>query len=186
MGKKINTAELAKKYAAALFDEAVAHECADDVADELRELGRLMADCPEFDRLMNSRLISANIRAQTVAAIAQKAGLSDVTGRFLGVLADNGRMPLFTKIYDAFTALYEEHKGILSVSVVSAQELNEAARQRLNDVLKRIFNKEIRLSLSVNPSLIGGMTVQVGSLMADASVKTKLQKLNLVMKGVGV
>ena len=186
MGKKINTAELAGKYATALFDEAVAHGCADDVAAELRELGRLMADCPEFDRLMNSRLINANIRAQTVAAIAQKAGLSDVTGRFLGVLADNGRMSLFTKICSAFTVLYEKHQGILSVSVVSAQALNESTQQRLTGVLERIFNKKIRLSLSVNPSLIGGLTVQVGSLMADASVKTKLQKLNLVMKGVGV
>lgn len=186
MGKKINMAELAGKYAAALFDEAVAHECADDVAAELRELGRLMADCPEFDRLMNSRLISAKIRAQTVAAVAQKAGLSDVTGHFLGVLADNGRMPLFGKICGAFTALYEKHKGILPVSVVSARELSNETKDRLTGVLERIFNKEIRLTLSVNPSLIGGLTVQVGSLMADASVKTKLQKLNLVMKGVGV
>ena len=82
--------------------------------------------------------------------------------------------------------LYEEYKGILPVFVVSAQTLNDASRRRLTEVLQKIFNKDIRLNIAVNPSLIGGLTVQVGSFMADASVKTKLQKLNLVMKGVGI
>ena len=82
--------------------------------------------------------------------------------------------------------LYEEYKGILPVFVVSAQTLNDASRRRLTEVLQKIFNKDIRLNVAVNPSLIGGLTVQVGSFMADASVKTKLQKLNLVMKGVGI
>lgn len=186
MAKKINKAELAKKYASALFEEAVAHDRVDIVAGEIRELTRLISDSPEFKRLVMSQLVGAQVRRQGIDLVSDKAELSDSTRRFLGVLIENGRLSLFPEIEPVFMRLYEEYKGILPVFVVSAQTLNDAARQRLADVLKKIFNKDIRLNMTVNPSLIGGLTVQVGSFMADASVKTKLQKLNLVMKGVGI
>ncbi|MGN1079543.1 MAG: ATP synthase F1 subunit delta [Alphaproteobacteria bacterium] len=186
MAKKINKAELAKKYASALFEEAVAHDRIDIVAGEVRELTQLISDSPEFKRLIMSRLLGARGRRQGIELVSDKAELSDSMRRFLGVLVENGRLSLFPEIEPVFIRLYEEYKGILPVFVVSAQTLNDASRRRLAEVLKNIFNKEIRLNVTVNPSLIGGLTVQVGSFMADASVKTKLQKLNLVMKGVGI
>lgn len=186
MTKKINKSELAKKYASALFDEAVAQEQVDTVAREIQELDQLLLASPEFKRLMTSQLITAQDRKRGVELVCDKAGMSDLMRRFLGVLTENGRLSLFSKIEPFFKRLYEEYKGILSVSVVSAQVLNEATQQRLTAVLQQIFNKEIRLDMTVNPSLIGGLTVQVGSFMADACVRTKLQKLNLVMKGVGI
>ena len=186
MAKKINKAELAQKYASALFDEAVAHDQVDVVAGEVRELTQLISDSPEFKRLITSRLVSTQSRFKGIELVSDQAGLSDSTRRFLGVLIENGRLSLFPEIEPAFIRLYEEYKGILPVFVVSVQTLNDASRRRLAEVLKKIFNKDIRLNITVNPSLIGGLTVQVGSFMADASVKTKLQKLNLVMKGVGI
>ncbi len=186
MAKKINKTELAKKYASALFDEAVAHDQADAVAEEMRGLVRLMSDCPEFKRLFSSQLIGMRDRRKGIDLVAEKIDLSDLIHRFFCVLIENGRLSLFSEIEPVFMRLFEEYKGILPVFVVSAQTLNETSRQRLIDVLKKIFNKDIRLNVAVNPSLIGGFTVRVGSFMADASVKTKLQKLNLVMKGVGI
>lgn len=186
MAKKINRTELAGKYAQALLQDAIEHDAADVVAAEIGELGALMSESPEFNRLMMSGLVGAQARKTGTELVAEKIGLSELVRNFLGVLIENGRTSFFKEIETAFTRLYEEHKGILSVSVVSAQSLNERTQQHLTDVLKNIFDKEIRLNVTVDPDLIGGLTVQVGSVMADVSVKTKLQKLNLVMKGVGI
>ena len=186
MAKKINKAELAKKYASALFDEAVAHNQADAVAGEIRDLVQLMSDSPEFKRLIMSRLLNGRVRSRGVDLVADQLALSDSMRHFLGVLIENGRLSLFPEIEPVFMQRYEEYKGILPVFVVSAKTLKNAARQHLAEVLKKTFNKDIHLNITVNPALIGGLTVQVGSFMADASVKTKLQKLNLVMKGVAI
>ena len=186
MAKKINTAELTKKYTSALFDEAVTHDQVDAIAKEIRELTQLMSDSLEFKQLIASRLLNTQIRNQGIDLVCDKMGLSDLMRNFLKVLIENGRLYLFPKIEPVFMQKYEEYKGILPVFVVSAQALNDLTRQHLTDVLKKIFNKDIRLNVTINPSLIGGLTVQIGSFMADASVKTKLQKLNLVMKGVGI
>ena len=186
MAKKINRVELAGKYAKALLQEAIEQNEVENIAQEMRQFETLMGESPELNRLMTSRLINARERAEGISLLAAQAGLSGLLNRFLNVLNENGRTFIFNEIKKAFDRLYDEYKGILPVSVVCAQELNEKTQQHLTDVLKGIFEKDIRLQINVDPSLIGGLTVQAGSLMADASVKTKLQKLNLVMKGVGI
>lgn len=186
MAKKVNRAELAKKYAEALLQEAIDHDKADAVAQEVQELGRLMTDSLEWNKLMTSQLVSTCDREEGIKLVADRAQLSELMRHFLGVLIENGRTFIFNEIVASFARLYEEYKGILPVFVVSAQDLNDQTRQRLTGVLKNIFNKDIRLNVTVDPGLIGGLTVRTGSLMADVSVKTKLQKLNLVMKGIGI
>ena len=104
----------------------------------------------------------------------------------MGVLAENGRLYAFDAIAAEYDRLYEEHMGILPVSVVAAQELDETLSGRLTDVLGGIFDRQIRLNVSVDSRLIGGMTIRVGSRMVDSSIKSKLQKLNLIMKGAGL
>ena len=186
MAKKINRVELADKYAKALLQEAIEHSELENIAQEIRQFDSLMDESPELNRLMTSRLINIRERAKGIELLAAQAGLSKLMFRFLSVLNENGRTFVFSEIKRAFERLYDEYKGVLPVSVVSAQVMSGQAQQRLADVLKGIFNKDIRLQIKVDPSLIGGLTVQAGSLMADASVKAKLQKLNLVMKGVGI
>ena len=186
MAKKMNKAELAKKYARALLDEAIEHNEIDVVAQEMQQLSQLMSDSPEWNRLITSQMVGLHDREKGAALVADQLNLSLLTRHFLGVLIENGRTFVFREIAVAFGRMYEEYKGILPVFVVSALALNDKTTQHLTDVLKGIFNKEIRLNVKVNPDLIGGLTVQAGSLMADASVKTKLQKLNLIMKGVGI
>ena len=186
MAKKANKAELAKKYAKALLDEAIEQNQTDAVVREVRQLDLLMSDSPEYEKLMTSQMIGISDRKNGMALVADKLDLSPLTRSFLGVLIENGRTLIFTEIAKAFTRLYQEYKGILQVSVVSALALDDRTKQRLADVLKQTFGKEIQMEVKTDPDLIGGLTVRAGSLMADASVKTKLQKLNLVMKGVGV
>ncbi len=186
MAKKVNKAELAKKYAKALLDEAIERNQTDTVVREIQQLDRLMSDSPEYKKLMTSQMIGSIDRKNGMALVAEKLELSELTRHFLGVLVENGRTSIFSEIVGAFIRLYQEYRGILQVSVVSALALNDQTMQHLTDVLKQTFGKEIRMDVKIDPDLIGGLTVQAGSLMADASVKTKLQKLNLVMKGVGI
>ena len=186
MAKKTTKAELAQKYAKALLQEAIEHNEVDTVAQEMQSLGQLMNDSSEWNKLLTSRFVGIQVRKDGVALVVERAGLSNLTRNFLGVLIENGRTFAFEDIVRSFVRLYEEYKGVLSVSVVSAQVLNEQTQERLKSVLENIFKKDVRLNVKVDSSLIGGLTVQAGSFMADASVKTKLQKLNLVMKGVEV
>ena len=186
MAKKINKTELAGKYARALLDEAIEHDQIDAVAGEVKQIDSLISESAECNKLMTTPIMTMNNRKEGVALVADKLGLSPLTRHFLGVLIENGRTSLFHEMAVAFDRMYGEHKGILPVHVVSASALNDRTKQHLMDVLERTFNKEIQLDVKINPDLIGGLTVQAGSLMADASVKTKLQKLNLVMKGVGI
>ena len=186
MAKRINKTELAGKYAKALLDEAIEHNQIDAVAGEVKQIDSLISESAEYNKLMTTPMMTMNNRKKGVVLVADKLNLSPLMRHFFGVLIENGRTAVFHEIAVAFDRMYGEHKGILPVHVVSASALNERAKQHLTDVLKQTFNKEIQLDVKVDPALIGGLTVQAGSLMADASVKTKLQKLNLVMKGVGI
>ena len=186
MAKKINKTELAGKYAKALLDEAIEHDQIDAVAGEVKQIDGLISESAEYNKLMTTPMITMNNRKEGVALVADKLDLSQLMRHFLGVLIENGRTAVFHEIAVAFDRMYGEHKGVLPVHVVSASALNDRTKQHLTDVLKQTFGKEIQMDVKVNPDLIGGLTVQAGSLMADASVKTKLQKLNLVMKGVGI
>ena len=153
MAKKTNKAELAKKYAQALLQEAIEHKEADAVAQEMQSLGLLMKDSPEWNRFLTSRMVKLQELKKGVNLVAEKVGLSELMQHFLGVLIENGRTFVFEEIVRAFTQLYEEYKGVLSVFVVSAQTLNEQTQERLRDVLKNIFKKDIRLNVKVDASL---------------------------------
>lgn len=184
--KSTSKVELAKRYASALFEEALEKDAVESAAGELREVLRLSEESPELKTLMTSRIIRRQERVDAILAVAEKAGLSGPVRNFLGVLAENGRLYAFDAIAAEYDRLYEEHMGILPVSVVAAQELDETLSGRLRDVLGGIFGRQIRLNVSVDPRLIGGMTIRVGSRMVDSSIKSKLQKLNLIMKGAGL
>ena len=186
MPKKINKKNLAQKYAEALFADAKTEDCVDSVHSELRDLVRLSAECSEFAELLKTPLLNEKIRSDAVEAVADKLGLSTLAHNFLGVLAQNGRLSLLDEIESAFDRLYDDDKGILNVRVTTAVPMDDAQTRRLTDVLASVYDKQIRLNPTVDENLIGGLTVQVGTVMADLSVKTQLQKINLAMKGVGV
>lgn len=186
MPKKINKKNLAQKYAAALFADAKTEDCVDSVHSELRDLVRLSAECSEFAELLKTPLLNEKIRSDAVEAVADKLGLSTLAHNFLGVLAQNGRLSLLDEIESAFDRLYDDDKGILNVRVTTAVPMDDSQTRRLTDVLASVYDKQIRLNPTVDENLIGGLTVQVGTVMADLSVKTQLQKINLAMKGVGV
>lgn len=177
--------ELAKRYAQALFQDALQEEAADAIGQELDGFMQLLKDSRDLQELLESKIIRTKDRVETVLAVSEKLGLSNLMHNFLGVLAENDRFFLFPQVVFQYTSLNEERKGILPVYVTAAKEINDNLRERLEKTLADVYKKKIRLDISVNPDLIGGMTVQVGSRMVDTSIQSKLQKLSLVMKGAG-
>lgn len=184
--KAINKTELAKRYALALFGCVSEKGETEKILEELHAVAELASTSAELNELMNSRIFSEKDCMTGMAALSERAGLSETMTNFLCLLAENSRLNVYGKIVGAYEALYEEQCGVLAVRVVSALALDEGACGRLKAVLSKYFNKEIRLETSVDEGLIGGLTVQVGSRMIDASVRTKLRRLDLIMKGVGV
>lgn len=186
MPKKINKKNLAQKYAAALFDDAEAGKLLDVVCGELQALVRLENDSPEFAELLKTPLLNAKVRLDAVEAVADKLNVSPLMHNFLGVLAQNGRLSLLNEIESAFSRLYDDFKGILNVRVTTAVPMDDDQTRHLTEVLASVYEKQIRLNPTVDENLIGGLTVQIGTVMADLSVQTQLRKINLAMKGVGV
>lgn len=186
MPKKINKKNLAQKYAEALFDSAKAGNSLDAVCAELQTLMRLRDESAEFAELLKTPLLDAKVRLNAVEAVADKLNVSPLMHNFLGVLAQNGRLSLLNEIESAFSRLYDDFKGILNVRVTTAVPMDDDQTRHLTEVLASVYEKQIRLNPTVDENLIGGLTVQIGTVMADLSVQTQLRKINLAMKGVGV
>ena len=184
--KSISPSELAKRYADALLQEAVEHDAVDAVAGEMEELAQLIEKNRDFRLLLSAAVITKSERRETLAALAKKAGLSDILCRFLGVLTENERTGLLALVCSQFHRLREAYEGYVDADVVCAVKPDDDVVGRLTRTLATVCGKKIRLNVTVDDSLIGGMTVRVGSAYIDGSVKSKLQKLNQVMKGVGL
>jgi len=184
--KSISPSELAKRYAEALLQEAVDHDAVDAIAGEVEALETLIAQNRDFSFLLSAAVVTRSERKETLDALAQKAGLSDICRRFLGVLTENDRTGLLLLICRQFKRLREAYDGYIDADVVCAVRPDDGVVDRLTRTLATVCGKKIHLNVTVDDSLIGGMTVRVGSAYIDGSVKSKLQKLNQVMKGVGL
>ena len=180
-----NKGGIADRYAMALFELADEKGELDKVAGDLRELRSMMAASTDFRRMCASPVIGAAAKNRAVAAVAKQAGLSTVTANFLGVLAHNGRLFALSATIKAFIALLAAKRGELTAHVISAAPLADAQVTAVSAALRRGLGQAVALEQSVDASLIGGLVVQVGSRMIDGSVKAKLQRLSLAMKGIG-
>jgi F-type H+-transporting ATPase subunit delta len=169
----------------ALFELAEEKGELDKVAGDLRDLRAMLAASAEFRRMCASPVIGIAAKNRAVAALAKQAGFSTVTANFLGVLARNGRLFALAKTIKAYIALLAAKRGELTAQVISAAPLTEGQVTAVAAALKRGMGRGVALEQSVDAGMIGGLIVQVGSRMIDGSVRTKLQRLSLAMKGIG-
>jgi F-type H+-transporting ATPase subunit delta len=176
---------LAGRYALALLDLADETISLDAVADDLRALRRIIEQSEDFRRLLRSPLISREEQAKALAAIMEKAGFSETTRRFGQVLARNRRLFVLPQIIEGYLAELARRRGEVTAQVTSAVELSDAQRQALIDRLKATVGGKVQVDVKVDKDLIGGLIVKVGSRMIDNSLRSKLQRLQLAMKGVG-
>ncbi len=174
---------LAERYAAALFDLADEARALDQVAADLRQLRTMLTTSPDLTRLVRSPILPRAAQGQALAALAQRAELSRLVRDFLSVVARNRRLFAVPAMIEAFLAKLAERRGEVTAEVTAAQALNEAQLDALGEHLRRSVGRRVSVDVRVDPSLIGGMIVKVGSRMVDASVKSRLHRLQKAMKG---
>ena len=176
-------ASLAGRYATALFALARESNKIEAVEKSLSTLKAALAESGDFRLLTSSPLLSRTDAAKGVAGAAKALKLDPLTGNFLGVLAGNRRLGELANTIRAFGTLAVNHRGETTADVVSAHPLTAAQVTALKTQLKARVGREVSVDLSVDPALLGGLVVKIGSQMIDSSIKTRLNTLAHAMKG---
>ena len=176
---------IAERYALALFELAEDKGELERVTADLRGLRAMLAESADFRRMCRSPVIGHAAKGRAVKGLAAKGGFTAVTANFLGVLAHNGRLAALGAIVGAFLELLAKKRGELTAQVTSAQPLAQPQVDAISAALKRGLGRAVALETAVDAKLLGGLVVKVGSRMLDGSIKTKLQRLSLAMKGIG-
>ncbi|MBI1209511.1 MAG: F0F1 ATP synthase subunit delta [Azospirillum sp.] len=177
--------ELAARYAGGLFELAGESKALDQTAQDLNDIKQIMAESDDLRRLVRSPTLSRAEQSTAMAALLDKVGASDLVKRFIGLVAANRRLYLLEPMIDAFMAELARRRGVVTAQVQSAQPLQEPQAAALNAALKASFGTELKIDLTVNPALLGGLVVKIGSQMIDSSLRTKIDKLQHAMKAPG-
>ena len=174
------------RYAAALFQLADETGHAPTIASDLAKTKVMIAESPDLTRMIASPIISRRDKKNAITAVLNKAGVDALVGKFIGVIAENGRLFALPQIIDRFLADLAAHRGEVSAEVVSAVPLDAKLEAEVKKAVSGVAGSDkISLSMRVDETLIGGIVVRIGSRMIDTSIKTKLNKLEMTMKGVG-
>jgi len=179
------TSGLAERYATALFDLADERHALDAVAGDLREIRAMLHASGDLMRLLRSPVVSRGEQGKAVAALATRAGLSDLTRDFLGVVARNRRLFAVPAMIEAYLRRLAERRGEVTAEVIVAQKLTAAHETALAEQLRRATGARVSVDIRVDRALLGGMIVKVGSRLVDASVSSRLARLRLAMRGGG-
>jgi F-type H+-transporting ATPase subunit delta len=175
---------LATRYAAALFDLADSKKALDAVAGDLTSLQKMIGESDDLRLLMNSPILDREQQTKAMAAIAKAAGFNDLTQKFVGLVAQNRRLFTLSAMIKAFLKQLADRRGEMTAEVTAARALTSDQQAAVAEAIKRAVGSKVSIDVKVDPSLLGGLVVRVGSRMIDSSLKTKLQKLQLAMKGV--
>ncbi|MGH6961927.1 MAG: F0F1 ATP synthase subunit delta [Dongiaceae bacterium] len=176
---------LAARYAAALFELADTHKAIDRVAGDLSELKAMIGGSEALRVLIRSPMLSRDEQGRAMAALLQQAGTSDLVRKFVGLVARNRRLFALSQMIEEFLAELARRRGEMRAEVKAARPLSEQQQAALAEAIRRSVGGKVAVDVKVDPALIGGLVVKVGSRMVDSSLKTKLQRLQLAMKGVG-
>ncbi len=176
-------ASLAGRYASALFDLARDERQIDSVSKSLDTVKAALAESADFRAITTSPLINREEASKAIAATAGSLGLDPLTRRFMGVLARNGRLSQLDSVIRTFARLAAAHRGETTAEVTSAFPLNDDQLAALKSRLQANAGTDVAIDARVDPSILGGIVVRLGSRMIDASIKTKLNNLAYAMKG---
>jgi F-type H+-transporting ATPase subunit delta len=168
-----------------LFELARDEKSVDAVKADLDRFEAMLADSADLKRLVRSPVFAADAQAKALAAVLDKAGISGTSANFLKVLVANRRLFAVGDVIRAFRALVAKFKGEATADVTVAEALNEKNLDALKTSLKSVTGKDVALNVKVDPSIIGGLVVKLGSRMVDSSLRTKLNSIKHAMKEAG-
>ena len=174
---------MAGRYAHALFELARETKATDAVKSDLERFNAMMADSDDLTRLVRSPVFGVDEQLKALSAILDKAGISGLAANFLRVITTNRRLFAVRDMIRAYRALVARHRGEVTAEVTVAEPLNDSNLGALKDALKNVTGgKAIDLDVQVDPAIIGGLIVKVGSRMVDTSLRTKLNAIKFAMK----
>ena len=178
-------ASLGGRYALALFELARDAKAIPQVEASLGAVRDALAQCGDFAALTTSPLVSRGAAARAMLAAADQIGVDPTTRSFLGVLAENRRLAALPQIMRAFRQLASRHRGEVSAEVTSAHPLSGDQLTELKQQLRLRVGREVAVEAEVDPALLGGLVVRIGSQMIDSSIRTRLNALGSAMKAGG-
>jgi F-type H+-transporting ATPase subunit delta len=176
---------LSERYAAALFELADERHELDAVAGDMRELRAMLQASADLMRLVRSPVLSRAEQWKAMAALAADAKLSKLSADFIAIVARTRRLFAVPAMIEAYLNKLAERRGEVTAEVVAAQQLTKAQEDALGEQLRRVVGSRVTVDVRVDPSLLGGMIVKIGSRMVDGSLKGRLQRLQLSMRGIG-
>lgn len=173
------------RYATALFELARDEKSVDAVKADLDRFEAMLADSADLKRLVRSPVFSAGEQSKALTAVLEKAEIAGTSANFLKVLTANRRLFIVADVVRGFRALVAKFKGEATADVTVAEALNEKNLDALKTALKSVTGKDVALNVKVDPSIIGGLVVKLGSRMVDSSLRTKLNSIKHAMKEAG-
>lgn len=175
------TSAVASRYAVALIDLAEDSKKIDKVEKDLSELSSMIAGSDDLSTMIRSPLAGQTQQEKALLSLADKAKFQDLTKNFLGVLAQNGRVAALEGIIHAFYAEVSKRRGEIAVNVQVAQDMSAKQKKDLEAAIAKTVGSDVMLDVQVEPNILGGMIVTVGSQMIDDSVVRKLERLQSAM-----
>jgi F-type H+-transporting ATPase subunit delta len=175
---------VAGRYASALFDLAREQRAIDAVSADLDRFDALLRDSQDLQRLVRSPVFSAEEQERAIAAILGKTGIGGFAANFIRLVASNRRLFALPDMIRAYRELVADHKGIVRAQVTLAEQPSDRVLSDITSALRDVAKAEVDLDIRIDPSLIGGLVVKMGSRMVDASLRTKLNSIRLAMKEV--
>jgi F-type H+-transporting ATPase subunit delta len=173
---------MAGRYATALFELALAENAVDAVKADLERFDALVADSADLNRLVRSPVFTAEEQLKALTAVLDQAGISGLAAKFLKVVTSNRRLFAVRDIIKAFRKLVARHKGEVTAEVTFAEPPSETHLAAVKDALTAVTKKDVQVDVTVDPTIIGGLVVKLGSRMVDTSLRTKLNAIKLAMK----
>lgn len=182
MADDSRNADVGARYAQALFELADEAGALGAVESDLKALTAMLAESDDLRRLVASPVISAEDKGRGLAAVAQRAGLGPITQKFLGLLSANNRTAALSAVATAFAKLAAERRGAVAAEVTSAIKLSVAQQKSIAAALRQALGKDPELTARIDPSILGGLKVRVGSRLFDASLKSRLDQMKFALR----
>lgn len=173
---------VAGRYASALFDLAKEDGAIDAVGRDLDSFEAMLAESPDLARLVRSPVFTADEQGNAMGAILDRAGIVGLTANLIRLVASKRRLFILPDLTRAFRALVAQSRGIVSASVTVAEAPSAKMTDEIKAALRETVGSDVDVTVKVDPSLIGGLIVKIGSRMVDASLKTKLNSIRIAMK----
>ena len=179
---QFDTSTMAGRYATALFDLARETSAIDAVKADLDRFNVLVAESPDLARLVRSPVFSAAEQLQALSAVLERAGIGGLAAKFLKLVTTNRRLFAVRDMIKAYRENVAKHKGEATAEVTVAERLRDEHAAALRSALKTVSGKDVDLDIRIDPAIIGGLVVKLGSRMVDTSLRTRLNAIRHAMK----